>query len=488
MSAMDAELLAGRYELVEAIGKGATGRVWRGLDTLLLRPVAIKVVDLEGARDPAMAERFRREGIAIAGVSHDSIVKVFDTGTDDERGWLVMELLSGPNCNDLVKGNGPISFAVGMPLLARVADGLQAAHDVGITHRDVKPANIVLDAPPAADGAQPDLLHHPEAGRPVLVDFGIAHIVDEAGLQLTRPATAIGTAAYMSPEQARGQRSGPASDVYSLACVAYHLFLGRPPFVAPSSLAVAHSQAFDTPVPLAELSPDAPPALDTLLTRMLAKDATVRPSAREVAAELRAITLDPTMAPSVPLPAPPTQALAPEALTAVLPETPSAEAVPQELAAPDGSQIPYPALVETAPSTERSSFHNAGRWLVGLLIVALVAALAYSWMRRSEPPPQPPTVTLTTTQTATSHVPVTQPPPEPAPSSSILIGGPVTQAPPATVPTRTGAQPSSTAAPTPTTSEPPPPSASQPVPPETTEEATSTVNPDPTTDAPATTA
>lgn len=292
---MAQELLADRYELVSSVGKGATGQVWRASDTLLKRAVAVKMVDLEGAKDPAMAQRFRREGIAIAGLNNQSIVKVFDTGTTEDSGWLVMELLAGPNFNALVRDHGPVTYAAGLPLLAQVADGLQAAHDAGITHRDVKPANIVLDAPPAADGTLPDLMSNPQNGRPVLVDFGIAQIVDEAGTQLTRPATAIGTAAYMSPEQARGQNAGPASDVYSLACVAYHLLLGRPPFTATSSLAVAHSQAFDTPPSLLELAPDAPPALDALLRSMLAKNPDERPSAHEVAVEMRAIAADPTM-------------------------------------------------------------------------------------------------------------------------------------------------------------------------------------------------
>lgn len=296
---MASELLADRYELVSSVGKGATGEVWRATDTLLQRNVAVKVVDLEGTKDPAMAQRFRREGIAIAGLNNSAIVKVFDTGTTPTRGWLVMELLTGPNCNTLVRDHGPLDIKTGLPLLARVADGLQAAHDAGITHRDVKPANIVLDAPMAADGTLPDLMTNPENGRPVLVDFGIAQIVDEVGTQLTRPSTAIGTAAYMSPEQARGHVADPASDVYSLACVTYYLLLGRPPFTATSSLAVAHSQAFDTPPSFRELAPDCPEALDALLKRMLAKKPEDRPTAAEVANEMRSIVADPSMAPTV---------------------------------------------------------------------------------------------------------------------------------------------------------------------------------------------
>ena len=370
------ELLADRYELVSSVGKGATGEVWRATDTLLQRAVAVKLVDLEGAKDPAMAQRFRREGIAIAGLNNQSIVKVFDTGTTADRGWLVMELLAGPNFNALVRDHGPVSYAVGLPLLAQVADGLQAAHDAGITHRDVKPANIVLDAPAAADGTLPDLMSNPQNGRPVLVDFGIAQIVDEAGTQLTRPATAIGTAAYMSPEQARGQTAGPASDVYSLACVAYHLLLGRPPFTASSSLAVAHSQAFDTPPSLLELAPDAPAALDALLRRMLAKKPENRPSAAEVASEMRAIAADPAM-----------------------PATLQLDAV-----ADDPEPVPARrGLVETPEAVDVPASGRKGRatLIAALVMVALLAAaLAWTWFSGGGSSPAPtPASTVVTTQT-----------------------------------------------------------------------------------------
>lgn len=356
---MESELLAGRYQLVAQIGEGATGRVWRGFDTLLERAVAIKIVDLAGSTDPAMAERFRREGIAIAGLSDDAIVKVWDTGADDRRGWLVMELLSGPNTSKLIKERGPLSHEVAMPMLADVSDGLQAAHDAGITHRDVKPANIVLDAPAEADGTLPDLMAHPELGRPVLVDFGIARLVDEAGKQLTRPATAIGTAAYMSPEQARGMEVGPASDVYSLACVAYHLILGRPPFLADSSIAVAHAQAFDTPVPLGELSPDIPPALDTLITRMLAKDAAARPTAREVAHELRAIAANPKMSPTVPLDAAATALMGATAETQLLSGEPGPPTADTRVLSPTQTGPTYAQTASTDPGVRQALSHRS---------------------------------------------------------------------------------------------------------------------------------
>ena len=421
MEAMDSGLLADRYELLETVGKGATGEVWKANDTLLERVVAIKLVQIEGARDPAMAERFRREGVAIAALSHPAIVQVFDTGTDERRGWLVMELLTGPNTSALIKERGPVSFAVGLPLLAQVASGLQAAHDQGVTHRDVKPANIVLHASPDADGTLPDLMDHPELGRPVLVDFGIARLVDESGTQLTRPATAIGTAAYMSPEQARGQQVDPPSDVYSLACVAYHLFLGRPPFLAESSLAIAHAQAFDQPTPMIELDPSTPPALNTLLLRMLSKDPATRPTAAEVSGELLAIAADPQMAPTVPLDEP-----APE---------------------PAADLEAVPSAPPEAPPTPRAMRH-AGRILIWLLLFSMAIALAYSWLRPDPPAPPNATVTMVSTAVQTHTVspgglteppstPLVPPVTEPPPSTAAPTTGPTSQAsaPPATQPT-----------------------------------------------------
>lgn len=481
---MNAELLAGRYELVATVGKGATGQVWRAFDTLLHRQIAIKVVQLEGARDPAMAERFRREGIAIAGLNHESIVQVFDAGTDERRGWLVMEFLNGPNLNTVVHETGPLSYEIGMPMLARVADGLQAAHDAGITHRDVKPANIMLDAAREPNGDVPDLLHHPELGRPVLIDFGIARLVDQAGAQLTRPATAIGTAAYMSPEQARGQETGPASDVYSLACVAYHTFLGRPPFLGSSSVAVAHAQAYDAPVPLGELAPDVPPALDNLLSRMLMKDAAARPSAREVATELRAITRNPEMAPTETLAGLPT-AVMPTQATAVLddPTQPTrvlADAPEPGIIAPAtgptamAADQTYPALTPAQEEAEKRSssggFRNAGRWLVALLVIGLLAALGYTWATRGDSPQPAATVTMVTTATPTE-------PTTTAPQTTATTQPPTTQAPPPAPPTTTAPVQPTTQAPS-TTAEPTQPPTTAP----TTQAPPTTEQPAPPTD------
>ena len=367
-------LIDQRYRLDRQIGKGAVGSVWEAFDLLLQRRVAIKVVDLTTGSDPTISERFRREGIAIAGLDDQHVVKVYDTGSNEQHAYLVMDLLSGPNLAELVRGEGPVSYAVGIPLLAKVASGLQAAHAIGITHRDVKPANIVLDAPPAPDGTRPDLSAHPELGRPVLVDFGIARLINQTGQELTGSATAIGTAAYMSPEQATGGEIGTASDIYSLACVSYFLFLSRPPFVGDSSIAVAHAQVYDQPVPLIELSPDAPVALDALLTRMLAKDPAVRPTAQEVSDELLAIADDPSIKPGQ-----------------------------------SGVLAPAPVQLSRSEQKHSEPMQRGGRIAVWLVILALLALTAYAWLRPPKQPEPGPTPTVTMTHTAAAATTISDP-------------------------------------------------------------------------------
>lgn len=359
---MSQTLIAERYRLDAMIGKGSVGEVWQAQDILLQRTVAVKVVDLDTNTDETVPERFRREGIAIAGLDHPNIVKVYDTGTSNNKAYLVMDLLSGPNLATLVRESGPLDYGVGLRILAAVADALQSAHDMGITHRDIKPANIVMNAHRDVDGTVPDLYAHPERGRPIIVDFGIARVMNENEAQLTGTATAIGTAAYMSPEQAMNKKVESASDVYSLGCVAYFLFCGRPPFLGDSSVAVAHAQVYDEPLPLIDLRPDAPPALDALMPRMLDKRAGQRPSAAEVSEEMRRIAEDPNVAP-------------------VYKRTPKTHGEPSRLA-------------KLTPKV-----------LLIALIACLLGFLAYAWVRPGEVSVPGPTVTLTQTHTQTAQAP-----------------------------------------------------------------------------------
>lgn len=411
------QVIAGRYRLIAKIGHGATGQVWRGYDETLNRDVAIKIVQLEGAKDPALPERFRREGVVIAGIDHPGVVRVYDTGTDGGRGWLVMDLLNGPNLNALVNRSGPLPYQTALPILAQVADGLQAAHQAKVTHRDIKPANIVLHAPTGEDDPPVDLYVHPDQGRPALIDFGIARLVGQAGRHLTKTSMAIGTAAYMSPEQARAKKVGAPSDIYSLGCVAYFVLTGHPPFVGGSSVAVAHAQAFDTPVPLRKVIRGIPPSLSALVDQMLAKDPADRPTAGQVRDAFLAISTDPESTPAT---------------------------GPGTLANPTTTAPDIPAV-------PRGIVKSRSGLVAGLIVLAALAGLGWSWAAINKPTPAPTvTATQTTTATATSEESdQTQPQPPNAPEATAEAG---------TVPPTT----SEPVNPTPTTADKPPTVTTQP--------------------------
>ncbi|MDO5499868.1 MAG: serine/threonine-protein kinase, partial [Propionibacteriaceae bacterium] len=198
---MSPDLLAGRYELTERIAGGGMGQVWRGRDRVLERIVAIKTVDLAAAEATAR-ERFRREAIATAGLSAPNIVQIYDAGVDGNTAYLVMELLAGPTLSQIIHDTGRMDINQGIHVALEVALALQTAHRIGIVHRDIKPGNVMY--------------HHDQVK---LVDFGIAQLARNLGAALTAPATALGTAAYMSPEQAAGEGATDKSDWYALGCL-----------------------------------------------------------------------------------------------------------------------------------------------------------------------------------------------------------------------------------------------------------------------------
>ena len=275
-----ASLRDGRYQLVERIGAGSIGQVWRAQDATLEREVAIKTINLATSADPSTEARFRREAVATAGLNHPNIVQIYDSGVDGHSAYIVMEFLHGPNLQTVVTRQGPIDWEAAVPMLAQVATGLGVAHHFGVVHRDVKPANVVLSAEELTS-------------RPKLVDFGIARLNDQQATALTSTMTAIGSAAYMSPEQAAGERVGSNSDMYSFGCLMMTVLTGQPPFPGESPVAVARAQVYDTPPLLRSRVPDAPASLENLVAALLAKRPEERPSANEVVAAFNAIHGDP---------------------------------------------------------------------------------------------------------------------------------------------------------------------------------------------------
>src|SRR5262245_38208847 len=287
---MAAEPLPPRYVSPSRVASGGMGEVYRATDSVLGRVVAVKMLAERHARNEDVRARFKREALAAAQLSGQrNVVTVFDVGEHDGRPFIVMEYLEGGSVHDRLRG-GPVHPPRALSWLGEAAGALDAAHARGIVHRDVKPANLLLDGT--------DSVH--------VSDFGIA---SAAGLDaLTLPGTVLGTAGYLSPEQARGEPATPASDRYALGVVAFELLTGRRPFAAetPVTEAFAHLNA---DVPSAEeLEPTLPAGVDEVLQRALAKDPADRPaSSRDFVAELRdaceAATTTLVQPPATPAPA-----------------------------------------------------------------------------------------------------------------------------------------------------------------------------------------
>ena len=278
-------LLAGRYELAEVIGAGGAAHVYRATDVHLDREVAVKVLDDAAAKsaDPAARERFLVEARTTAGLDHPNVVTVFDAGTDVGALFLVMELVSGCTLAEHIAHHAPLPVDDALQIVRQIAGALAAAHERGIVHRDVKPANVLLD----------------HSGRALLTDFGIAKHLDEIESALTSHGTVVGTPAYLAPEQGMGQQLTPASDVYALGVVLHEMLTGWHPPRDPASawrLAPFDPRAHepDVPEPIAaavvqatQPDPDARFAsAAALLAALNGAEPVARPAAPAVAASV----------------------------------------------------------------------------------------------------------------------------------------------------------------------------------------------------------
>ena len=268
------ELLADRYELAETLGAGGMARVVAAYDHRLRRRVAVKLVREELTADPTSRERLLREARAAAGLQHPNTVAVHDVGEQDGHAYVVLELVDGGTLADRLREHGRLPSAEVAEIGAAVLAALQAAHERGLVHRDVKPANVLL---PAAGGVK-------------LADFGIAKALDAVTADLTATGQVLGTPRYLAPEQVAGKPATPASDLYSLAAVLYECLAGQPPFDAETAIAVALAHQQQPVPPLADRAPAAPTPLVAVIERALAKDPAQRPpSAAHMRAELLAI-------------------------------------------------------------------------------------------------------------------------------------------------------------------------------------------------------
>ena len=255
---MAGTVLADRYAVGELLGRGGMAEVYLATDRVLDRPVAVKILGSWLAGDGTFVERFRREALAAARISHPNLVAVFDAGSEDDVHFIVMELVPGETLRDVLKREGRIAPGRAAGIAASVGDALAVAHAARIVHRDVKPGNVMLTS----------------EGRIKLMDLGIARGLD--GEDITRTSSILGTAGYVSPEQARGEPVDHRSDIYSLGCVLYEMLTGRQPFEADNPVAVAYQHVHDAPTPPSALEPSVPPALEAVVLRAMEKDPAAR--------------------------------------------------------------------------------------------------------------------------------------------------------------------------------------------------------------------
>jgi serine/threonine protein kinase len=247
------ELIAGRYELEKLVGSGGMSNVFRAHDSLLERTVALKILHEQYTRDEDYVERFRREARAVAQLAHPNIVTVIDRGEQDGRQYIVFEFIEGENLKEIV-AHGPVPVRDAIGLTLQVARALSFAHERGLVHRDVKPQNVLLN----------------EDGQAKVTDFGIARSLDVHGV--TQTGTVLGTSDYIAPEQARGQKVNPKTDIYSLGAVLYELLTGDVPFAGDNFVAVAMRHVNEPAPSVLEHRPDCPLRLDLAVQRAMAKD------------------------------------------------------------------------------------------------------------------------------------------------------------------------------------------------------------------------
>jgi serine/threonine protein kinase len=343
--------IAGRYRIEGRLGAGGMSTVFRAHDTVLERAVAVKLLAEHLAEDEAFVARFRREALAAARLQHPNIVQVFDSGQDPDSGrhYIVMEFVEGPSCADLLRQHRMFDAEDTVRIVRDACHGLDYAHRAGVIHRDVKPGNLLVAS---------------ETGTTKLADFGIAKAAEQT--RITQVGSVLGTAAYLSPEQAAGEETGTASDIYSLGVCTYQFLAGRLPHEYGSLTELALKQQQEDVVPITNFRQDVTPELDRAVRASLERDPARRYStALDMASALEAglrgeatsatERLDSTDATSV---------LAAGEATGVLGRT---RALPPQPIAPRQRPIEPRRSEERAPKRR-----NYLRWIIGLLIAALL--------------------------------------------------------------------------------------------------------------------
>ena len=353
--------VAARYRIDRRLGAGGMSTVYLATDTVLERSVAVKLLAEHLAEDEAFVARFRREALAAARLQHPNVVQVFDSGQDpeSERHYIVMEFVDGPSCADLLRDHETLDLEGAVYAVRDACHGLDYAHRSGLVHRDVKPGNLLVSS---------------ETGATKLADFGIAKAAEQS--RITQVGSVLGTAAYLSPEQARGEEAGPPSDVYSLGVCAYQFLTGRLPHEYSSLTELALKQQSDPVEPVSSMRPDVPEALDRAILVCLSRDQEARfASALDMAEAFEAGLYNEATDATVRLEES-TQALSATDATQALSGTAATQALTRRpttgvgTAAADRTAVRAPARERARPTRDR------GRGLLRLLVVALVLGLA----------------------------------------------------------------------------------------------------------------
>jgi eukaryotic-like serine/threonine-protein kinase len=361
--------VAGRYRIERRLGAGGMSTVFRATDSVLERPVAIKLLAEHLAEDEAFVARFRREALAAARLMHPNVVQVFDSGRDEasDRHYIVMEYVDGPSCADMLREHKRLEVDETVAIVRDACQALDYAHRAGVIHRDVKPGNLLVAS---------------ETGTTKLADFGIAKAAEQT--RITQVGSVLGTAAYLSPEQARGDEAGPASDIYSLGVCAYQFLTGRLPHEYSSLTELALKQQEESVEPVATYRPEVPSELDAAVRVALARAPETRYAsglemARAVEAGYQGHATDATEALSA----------ADRESTQVLGDV---TAMTQALRT---RQEPKPATI--APRRERPQRTAAKRrgrnrflaFLAFLALLAVIVAVAIALLSANSPGPQP---------------------------------------------------------------------------------------------------
>jgi eukaryotic-like serine/threonine-protein kinase len=376
---MSATIISDRYQLGDRLGSGGMSTVYRATDRVLERTVAVKILAEHLSDDEKFVARFRREALAVAKLIHPNIVQVYDTGVDAGRHYIVMEYVEGKSVAQLLQTRGRLGPDSAVEIGIQACAGLEYAHRQGIIHRDVKPGNLMVIGGPAGRRRRDSSAHDPPTGEMTikLTDFGIARA--SAQTRLTQVGSVVGTAAYLAPEQARGEEATPAADVYALGVVLYQILTGRLPWEGSTLAELAIRRENERPLPPTSYDPDVPETLSRAVLRALEGDVEARYStARELAAALEDGLAG--REPSPPSDELPTDMLSAGPATAATRRMSADQATPvaPQPAAPPRRAPARPAprpVITQAEGQKRSGFSRFARVLGILFLIAVLAAV-----------------------------------------------------------------------------------------------------------------